>query len=127
MGRELDELASYMQPVVKDLLRAATDAGLDPVVEDTGRTNAEQMVKIRDGVSWTGHSRHLPQPPEGKSEAVDIVPKVCMSLKYWGWNKDIEHSHPHWGKLIEIGERLGLESGVYFPHPDPGHFQWKRG
>lgn len=126
MGKSLDECASYVRPLFEELLVRATAKGLDPVVEDTGRTNAEQSVKIATGVSWTAHSRHLPQPPEMKSEAIDIVPKACIKLKYWGWNGTVETSHPDWGELIEIGEALGLECGVYFPHPDPGHFQWKR-
>jgi hypothetical protein len=114
-----------MRPLAEKLLEQATNAGLDPVVEDTGRTEAEQEQKIAQGVSWTSRSKHLPQPPEGKSEAIDIVPRACIKLKYWGWNGTVENSHPHWGKLIEIGESLGLTCGVHFPHPDPGHFQYK--
>lgn len=127
MGKSLDALASYFRPQAQALLDRATDEGLYPEVEDTDRTPAEQTVKVSQGVSWTQHSRHLPQPPEMLSEAIDIVPRACMSLKYWGWNGTIEHSHPHWGRLIEIAKSLGLECGVYFPHPDPGHFQFKRG
>jgi len=130
MGKDLNELASYMLPLAQQLLAEATAAGLEPVVEDTGRTVEEQVTKIATGVSWTTRSKHLPQPPENKSEAIDVVPKECMSLKYWGWNGTIINSHPHWAKLIEIGERLGLKCGVHFvskdgkPHPDPGHFEY---
>ncbi len=113
-----------MLPLAKQLLQKATDAGLDPIVEDTGRTTTEQTQKRVQGVSWTTNSRHLPQPPEWLSEAIDVVPRVCMSLKYWGWNGRVENSHPFWGRLIEIGEGLGLHCGVHFPHPDPGHFQY---
>lgn len=125
MGRDLSELASYFRPLAEALLQQATDAGLYPEVIDTGRTPEEQVVKVATGVSWTQHSKHLPQPPEEKSEAVDVCPRVCMSLKYWGWNGTIENSHPHWGRLIEIAKGLGLKCGVYFPHPDPGHFEHK--
>lgn len=124
MGKDLSELASYFRPLVEQLLAQAKAKGLDPVIEDTGRAPAEQSVKVATGVSWTYKSRHLPQPPEGKSEAVDVVPRACMKLKYWGWNGTIENSHPDWGELIEIGESLGLRSGVHFPHPDPGHFEY---
>jgi len=124
MGKALSELASYMQPLATELFNQASSAGLDPVIEDTGRTPAEQAVKEAQGVSWTSHSKHLPQPPEMKSEAIDIVPGACLRLKFWGWNGTVENSHPHWGQLILIGESLGLESGVHFPHPDPGHFQY---
>jgi len=124
MGNRISELASYMQPLAMQLLDQAGAAGLDPVVEDTGRTADEQKLKVSSGVSWTVHSKHLPQPPEQKSEAIDVVPRVCMALKYWGWNGTIKTSHPYWGKLITIGESLGLRCGVYFPHPDPGHFEY---
>jgi hypothetical protein len=124
MGKDLNELASYMLPLAQELLDQASAAGLDPVVEDTGRTQIEQENNISNGVSWTTRSKHLPQPPEMKSEAIDVVPRACMSLKYWGWNGTIENSHPYWGRLIAIGESVGLESGVHFPHPDPGHFQY---
>ncbi len=126
MGKSLDELASYMRPLAEELLSRATDAGLDPVVEDTGRTPTEQEQKLNLGVSWTTKSKHLPQPPEMKSHAIDIVPRACMAEKYWGWTGEVETSHPHWGKLIEIGESLGLKCGVHFPHPDPGHFEYTR-
>lgn len=124
MGKDLNELASYMLPLAEEVLQKATDAGLDPVVEDTGRTPIEQENKISQGVSWTSRSKHLPQPPEGKSEAIDIVPRACMAQKYWGWNGTVENSNPLWGKLIAIVESVGLKSGVHFPHPDPGHAEY---
>src|SRR5882762_10105006 len=126
MGKGLDELSSYFRPLAEALLAKATDAGLYPVIEDTGRTPEEQVIKVAQGVSWTQHSKHLPQPPEGKSEAIDIVPRECLSLKYWGWSGKVETSHPAWGKLIEIGKGLGMGCGVYFPKSDPGHFEFKR-
>ena len=126
MGKSLDGLASYFRPLAEALLQQATDAGLYPEVEDTDRTPEEQKVKVATGVSHILLSRHLPQPPEMKSEAIDIVPRACIPLKYWGWNGKVENSHPHWGKLIEIGKSLGMVCGVYFPRSDPGHFEWKR-
>lgn len=124
MGKSLDELASYMKPLAEQLLKEAFAAGLDPVIEDTGRTPAEQLTKVATGVSWTQNSKHLPQPPEWKSEAIDIVPKACIPLKYWGWHGKVENSHPFWRALIDIGTHIGLHSGVGFPKPDPGHFQY---
>lgn len=123
MGKSLDELASYFRPEAEVLIQRAIDAGLDPVVEDTGRTLSEQAVKLLQGVSWTKHSKHLPQPPEMKSEAIDIVPRECIGLKLWGWSGKVATSHPHWGALIRIVESLGLASGVHYG--DPGHAEWK--
>ena len=124
MGKDLSELASYFKPQAELLLERAATEGLDPIVEDTGRTLDEQAVKLLHKVSWTQHSRHLPQPPEMLSEALDVVPRACLTLKYWGWNGTIANSHPHWGKLIAIGEEIGMKSGVHFPTPDPGHFEY---
>lgn len=124
MGRSLDELASYFKPIAEAILADATAEGLDPVIEDTGRDEVEQALKLASGVSWTIRSKHLHQPPENKSEAIDIVPRACIPLKYWGWTGSVEGSHPSWGKLIAIVERNGAHSGVHFIHPDPGHAQY---
>jgi hypothetical protein len=124
MGKDLSELATYFLPQVVELLERLTEAGLEPVVEDTGRTFTEQEQKLNLGVSWTTKSKHLPQPPEMKSEAIDIVPRACMAEKFWGWTGEIETSHPHWARMIEIVESLGLKSGVHFPHSDPGHCEY---
>jgi hypothetical protein len=124
MGNSLDELASYFKPIAEDILADAATAGIDPVIEDTGRTEAQQVVKLAQGVSWTSKSKHLPQPPEMKSEAIDIVPRECIGLKYWGWNGTVENSHPYWGRLIAIVEARGAYSGVHFSKPDPGHCQY---
>jgi hypothetical protein len=121
MGKSLDELDSETRPLAEQLLALATAAGLDLVVEDTGRTPDEQAGKVALGVSWTRHSLHLPQPPEGKARAIDVVPRACLSLKFWGWNGRIDNSDWRWGKLVELVESVGLHSGVHFPHPDPGH------
>jgi len=127
MGKSLEELDSETRPLAEQLLALAIEAGLDPVVEDTGRTSDEQAGKVALGVSWTRNSLHLPQPPEQKARAIDIVPRACLSLKFWGWNGTVANSDWRWGKLIELGESIGLESGVHFPHPDPGHFQLRPG
>jgi hypothetical protein len=127
VGNSLDELASYFRPLAEQLIAKANSAGLDVVIEDTGRTESEQQVKLAQGVSWTQRSKHLPQPPEGKSEAIDGVPRACMALKYWGWNGTIQNSNPLWGKLIAIARTIpGIKCGVDFPRPDPGHFQYDK-
>jgi len=124
MGKDLDELTSYMKPLAEELITKAREAGIELVVVDTGRTLDEQYEKLHLGLSSTTNSKHLPQSPEFKSEAIDVAPKVCLSMKHWGWFGKITTSHEYWGKIIEIGEDLGLHSGVHFPISDPGHFQY---
>ncbi len=127
MGKSLEELASYFRPLAEELIAEGNDAGLDLVIEDTGRTPTEQASKLATGVSWTQRSKHLPQLPEELSEAIDLVPRACISLKYWGWNGTVENSHPHWGQLIAIARTIrGIHCGVDFIHPDPGHFQYEK-
>jgi peptidoglycan L-alanyl-D-glutamate endopeptidase CwlK len=120
MGNSIDELASYMQPLCTQFLAAAQAAGIECFLVDTGRTQGEQQTKLSQGVSWTQNSRHLPQPPEMKSEAFDVVPKAYMSMKNWNPYGD------YWDKLGEIGKGLGLKwGGDWIGHRDPGHFQWQ--
>lgn len=119
MGKSLGELASYMQPLAQALIDKATAAGLDPVVIDTGRTYEEQLGKLAQGVSWTKYSKHEPQPPEGKSEAIDIAPRAVMTLKNWAPQSDL------WVQLGSIGKALGLKwGGDWEDTPDPSHFEY---
>lgn len=132
MGKEISELASYMQPLCVQFINLCQAAGLPVTIEDTGRDEAQQQENLKAGRSWTQNSRHLPQPPEGKSEAFDAVPKVLLSDKYWGWHGTLENSDPRWLQMGQIGEELGLRWGGRWPNnpphskPDPGHFQWHR-
>lgn len=119
MGNSINELASYVQPLCEEFFNLAQAAGITCALIDTGRTPTEQEQKLADGVSWTTHSKHLPQPPEGKSEAFDVCPKEYLLMK--GWNPD----GPLWAKLGGIGESLGLRwGGRWTKTPDPGHFEY---
>lgn len=122
MGNQISELASYMQPLAEKLIANCEAAGIPVVVIDTGRTPEEQVQKRAEGVSWTTYSRHEPQPPEGKSEAIDICPKVLLGTKLWSPGSDL------WNQIGHIGKLLGLEWGgdwVNCP-ADPSHFQYIR-
>lgn len=130
MGKSLQELASYMVPLAQQLLDQCAAAGLPLTIEDTGRDEATQTINIAAGRSWTPHSRHLPQPPEMKSEAIDCVPTALLTVKYWGWHGSLENSDPLWRRMGEIGESIGLHWGGRWPtdpphsRTDPGHFQF---
>ena|SRR5438309_12024170 len=123
MGRNLDECASYCVPLFQELIDKANISGLDVIIQDTGRTPDEQKAKLAIGVSWTIRSKHLPQPPEGKSEAIDLVPRALMILKNWAPGDE------RWKRLGAIGEALGLRWGGRWVHlnggyGDPGHFEY---
>jgi len=131
MGKELSALASYFRPQVDSFLADCEAAGLPLTIEDTDRDLDTQAADIAAGRSWTTHSKHLPQPPEMKSEAIDCVPTALLSVKQWGWYGTIKTSDPRWLQMGEIGEKNGMEWGGRWPvnpphsRPDPGHFQYK--
>src|SRR5580765_2649963 len=118
MGNQISELASYMQPLCEEFLSQAEAAGISCFLVDTGRTPIEQEQKLAQGVSWTRNSKHLPQPPEMKSEAFDVVPKAYMKMKQWNPSGD------YWKQLGAIGKSLGLKwGGDWATKRDPGHFE----
>ena len=121
MGRDLAELASYFEPLASALIDNCNAAGVPVRIVDTGRTPTEQEQKLVQGVSWVSVSKHEPQPPEGKSEAIDIVPMSVLSEHKPDWDP----GHPDWQKIGPIGEALGLRwGGRWVHHPDVSHFEY---
>ncbi len=120
MSRSLDELSSRFKPLAQQLLDRLKEEGIDDiVVVYTSRTPEEQRDCIARGVSWTNNSKHLPQPPEGKSEAIDLCPKRLMVEKFWA-----PHD-PLWDKMGRIGKSLGLKWGGEWKKQDKPHFEYK--
>lgn len=119
MGNSLDALASYFRPQVDDFLARCQAAGIDLAIIDTDRTPTEQQMKLAQGVSWTEHSKHLPQAPEGKSEAIDVCPKEYLTMKLWN------PTGPLWAQIGAIGEACGMFwGGRWETHTDVGHLQY---
>jgi hypothetical protein len=133
---DLTQAATYFQPIVFQLLEACAKVGVPCRIVDIARTPSQQLVKIQTGVSWTNNSRHLPQPPEGKSEAVDIVPLAVLSEHKPDWDP----KNPAWQIIGSVGKQImipftppggatqmiqALEwGGDWKEHPDPSHFQY---
>ena len=116
---DVSELASYVQPLYLQFKANCLAAGLDTETIDIARTPAQQQQNIINGVSWTQNSKHLPQPPEGKSEAFDEAIKEYIPMKMWN-----PHG-PKWAQMGSIGKKLGLLWGGDWPHhPDPSHFEY---
>ena len=121
MGKDLSELASYFSPLAQALIDACAAADVPVRVVDTGRTPLEQEAKLAQGVSWTSHSKHEPQPPEQKSEAIDVVPEAILTEHKPDWDP----SSSLWLKIGEIGKGLGLHwGGDWKHHSDPSHFEY---
>jgi len=127
----LNEAASYFRPLCEQLLQNCAKAGIPCRIIDIIRTPVQQEQKLLDGVSWTQHSKHEPQPPENLSEAIDIVPLAILSEHKPSWDPD----SLLWVQIGQIGKDLGLRWGGDFPpytdaegkvhsRRDPSHFEY---
>ena len=125
MSRALNDLDARLRPLAVELIAQAAEHGIPVVIVDVLRTPAQQAINVAAGVSWTLNSRHLPQPPDGKSLAIDLAPYAQFQLH--GGNKLEWNDHdPAWQILGTIGQSLGLKWGVVDAHgnrKDLGHFE----
>lgn len=122
MDTSLDHLTPEMKPLAMELLARCVERRIFVVIIRTLTTPEEEQAEIDAGNSWTHHSLHLPQPPSGLSDAIDVAP-LLQYLEKGGVQIDWDNNDPNWTKIIAIGESLGLHSGKNFPKPDLGHFQ----
>lgn len=121
-SQRLDDLDDRIKPLVFELIARCTERGILPFIVNTLRTPEQQANNIAKGVSWTTNSRHLPQPPSGKSLAIDICPYEIYNVH--GGNKlDWTASDPVWHVIGQIGESLGLVWGGRWKQKDMGHFE----
>lgn len=130
-SRSLADLDPRFRPIAEKLIAECEAAGIPITVICTLRSLAEQQQAVNHGVSWTMHSKHLPQPPQGKSLAIDIAPTALLSQKNWA------PGDPLWWVVAGTAQRLGLRSGADWadiglppvghvrPSWDPGHSEMK--
>jgi hypothetical protein len=121
----INDAASYFRPLIDQLLEGCAKAGVPCRIVDIIRNDVQQEQKLAAGLSWTKNSKHLPQPPEKKSEAIDIVPLVILSEHKLNWDP----THPAWQTIGEVGKKLGLRWGGDWKHindgkGDPSHFEY---
>jgi len=128
MSRKLSDLSTRFRPLAVELIARCTEAQIPLMVLDTLRTMEEQEENIAKGVSWTKNSKHLPQAPEMRAEAIDVAPYAMYQLS--GPDKlQWDANDPVWEKIGKIGESLGLVwGGRWKNHRDNAHFQgpWTR-
>src|SRR6266849_6699214 len=121
MTNTLNDAASYFRPLCEQLLQGCVKIGVPCRIVDIIRDEAQQQQKLVDGLSWTQHAKHLPQPPEEKSEAIDIVQLSVLSEHKPDWDP----THPDWQRIGEVGKSLGLRcGGDWAEHHDPSHFEY---
>lgn len=128
MSRALDDLDVRLRAKAFEHIARCAERGIAVFIVDTIRTIEEQRVNVAKGVSWTLHSKHLPQPqsqPPGKAWAYDLVPYAQYNLH--GPDKaEWAEDDPAWAIIGEIGHALGLKWGVLQRgiRLDLGHFEW---
>lgn len=125
MDTSLDHLTPEFRPLAMELIARCIEARIPVVIINTLRSPAEQEAELLAGNSWTTHSKHLPQPPSGLSDAIDIAPMSQYTIHgpiKVEWNS----KDPNWTIIGSIGTKLGLRWGVSFPKPDLGHFEYVR-
>jgi hypothetical protein len=93
------------------------------ILVETWRDYPRQVYYVAHGVSRTMNSKHLPQPPNGLSLAVDAVPVRVLSLKGWA------PGHEDWLVYTAAARAQGLECGGDWAGKDKGwdwpHLQLK--
>jgi hypothetical protein len=129
-SRNLNDLDARLRPLADQWIAACEALGVPVTIITTLRTSVEQHHAVETGVSWTLHSKHLPQPPEGKSLAIDLCPTELLTEKGWA------PASPLWWTLARCALDLGLRSGMDWhgvglplvgqvrPSWDPGHAEY---
>lgn len=123
MSRALDDLDPTFRFRVDTFLARTVEAKIAVMIVDTLRTPEEQAANLRNGVSWTKKSKHLPDA-HGKAHAIDICPYGIYALHgpdRLAWDA----ADPVWDQLGELGERCGLGWGGRWAVRDVGHFEHK--
>lgn len=124
MSRRLEDLDYRLRPIAMELLARCVEEGVMVMIVDTLRTPIEQAEYLRRGASWTRNSKHLAQPPEGKSLAIDLCPFEQYQL-HGPDRLQWDAKDPVWQRMGKIGEGLGLKWGIRISgrHFDLGHFE----
>ncbi len=131
MPHDLNDLTPAFRILAEQLLAQWRAAHPDDplIITCTLRTLAEQDAAKAAGRSQIRQSKHLPQPPDQLSHALDVCPKsICHG--------DYSPTSPLWWELGEMAIGLGLRWGGRWDRKsmptvgkippyfyDPGHFE----
>lgn len=120
-----------MKYKVFELLARLNERGQHFLIVDTLRTEAEHVINLAKGVSWTPRSKHLPRKLRGwpqtdvdaeRSDAIDLCPFAQWDA--YGPDKlSWDPAHPGWNILRDEAEKLGLRSGARWKQKDLGHVE----
>lgn len=116
MSKCLDDLSCVARSKIDQVLARLKQAGISITIIDVLRTPKEQEENIRRGVSWTKHSKHLPDK-NGKSNAIDIAPTELLKEKNWA------PASPLWQIIGQEAKAAGLKWGGDWKQKDMGHLE----
>ena len=133
MSRLLNDLSSGLRPKAFEFLARLTERGVQCMIVDTLRTEAEHRQNLANGTSKTALSKHLPRrlrhvssvtPDDAeKSDAMDVCPYevyLASGPDKLGWDAN----NPQWKIIGEEAAKLGLRWGGLWKNPfDPGHVE----
>lgn len=124
MAADYSKLLANMHPSVRDVaklfLEEATAAGLDPRLQETFRSQDRQAQLYAQGRTAPGSVVTKAKPGQSNHNygvAFDVVPGSVIGKPNWA------PEDPAWGRLGEIGKKVGLEWGGDWKFVDRPHFQ----
>ena len=120
-GKNSLQNISEVKPILQEWAHRTLElSAVDISVVDGRRTIEEQAENVKNGVSWTMDSRHLPDPVDNLAFALDLYPFV-------GGKTD--HSEVAYQKLAKAGFAAACELGIdirwggFWETPDRPHWQ----
>lgn len=120
LGRASNQHLEGGKPdIVAVVRRAIQITQVDFSVVDCLRTVAEQRENIKNGVSWTMDSRHMPDQ-DGLAFAVDIYPYHEGKTQHRPWLYR-KIAKAMFRAAIELG--VDIEWGGFWKGPDMPHWQ----
>ena len=127
-SRKLSDLDDDVHLLAQEFLDAAAAAKIDVLVTCTYRSELEQAELYAKGRTAPGKIVTNAKPGQSlhntkrngnpAARAFDVVPIVAGKLVW-------DAKHPHWDKLGQIGESVGLKWGGRWKKPDRPHFELK--
>jgi len=106
-----DDLCSCIRVKYLDLVTELDKLKIQVTLLETLRDFDRQRYYVSIGSSKTYNSKHLPQPPFGKSLAFDLAVTEYMTLKNWN------PKGPLWEKIREVSRSLGLICNIPWDKP----------
>ena len=116
--RKLDSLDPKFRPLADRLLARCVEAGINVLIVETLRTEAQHQEDVASGHSWIKRSLHQ------DGIAIDIAPYEQWNLH--GPDKlQWDAKDPVWLQIGVLGEKEGLVWGGRWKQADMGHFELK--